>query len=55
MGPQSRDIGASRFTLARPGGALVLDAAYLEYVSSTGLRVTMRLVKRDRNISIINS
>lgn len=36
-------------------GALVLDASELEYISSAGLRVILRLLKTERNLKLTNA
>ena len=38
-----------------PTNELVLDADKLEYISSAGLRIVLRLVKQEKNIKLINA
>ena len=39
---------------ANPGKHVVLDADHLEYISSAGLRVILKLRKEEANLAIIN-
>ena len=39
---------------ANPGKHVVLDADNLEYISSAGLRVVLKLRKEEANLAIIN-
>ena len=43
-----------RAQLTQPGAPLVLDAAGLQYISSAGLRVILRLKKSNPELSIVN-
>ncbi|MBO7703013.1 MAG: STAS domain-containing protein [Solobacterium sp.] len=33
---------------------IVLDAGTLEYISSAGLRIIIKLVKREKNVTVVN-
>ena len=43
-----------REQLTQPGAPVVLDAAALQYISSAGLRVILRLKKTNQDLSIVN-
>ncbi len=47
-----KDIAQARSTA--PGAAVVIDAKNLEYISSAGLRILLRLRKEDPNLAIVN-
>lgn len=39
---------------ANPGGAVIIDAEHLEYISSAGLRILMRMRKQEGRLEMIN-
>jgi len=39
---------------SNPEGKLVLDAAKVDYISSAGLRIILRLLKAEKDVKIIN-
>ena len=53
----SEQVGAEldKITAENSGGSIVLDAENLEYISSAGLRVILRLRKRISDLKIVNA
>ena len=51
---QAEESLMSQLSDAEPTSAVVLDAAKLEYISSAGLRVILRIKKKFKDLSIVN-
>lgn len=51
------ELGETLATLRKqsPKGSLTLDADALDYISSAGLRVIMRLIKSERSLALVNA